>query len=100
MQLSGVLPSNRVQTRYALGRAFGDAGVGLYIVYELRNQFAPGSHVLQQPDEENRPNRPISPHQTLVRQATRITLLQIQMLVTCHLEHCDKVGEPNVRQPP
>lgn len=80
---------DRVRTRFDAGRSFSEASIGLYVVYELRNQFAHGRVSFPHPDAEN---RPISPHRRLVKHATRIVLTQIQMLVDCHLRHCDMPG--------
>lgn len=66
---------------------FGGAGIGLYAVYELRNQFAHGSIELPVPDEEN---RPISEHESMVVHASRVVLLQLQMLLLAHLQPVDE----------
>lgn len=66
----------------------GPAGAGLYAVYELRNQFAHGSLNFPMPDEEN---RPIGPHQTLIETATRIVLLELQMLLLVTLDRSQLV---------
>ena len=66
---------------------FGGAGIGLYVVYELRNQFAHGAIQFPEPDKEN---RPISEHQLMVSQASRVALLQLQMLLLAHLHPKDE----------
>lgn len=72
------LGSERVERRFSEELAFGSQAIGLYAVYELRNDFAHGSLVFPMPDEEN---RPISEHSTMVQSASRIVLLQLQMLL-------------------
>lgn len=81
---------DRVWRRYVRGQEFGEAGIGLHVVYELRNQFAHGSVVFPRPDVDNKPT---SGHQTLTKHATRIVLLQIQMLLISHLKHSEHVDE-------
>lgn len=75
---SECLGSERVERRFKEELAFGSQGIGLYAVYELRNEFAHGSLAFPMPDEEN---RPISEHSTMVQSASRIVLLQLQMLL-------------------
>lgn len=79
-----------VRNRYVRGQEFGEAGIGLHVVYELRNQFAHGSVVFPRPDADN---KPASGHQTLTKHATRIVLLQIQMLLIAHLKHSEHMDE-------
>lgn len=55
----------------------GIAGIGLLLVYELRNSFAHGSMPPAQPNEEN---EPISLQINLVQTASRICLLTIQLI--------------------
>jgi len=55
----------------------GIAGIGLLLVYELRNSFAHGSMFPAQPNEEN---EPISLQVNLVQTASRICLLTIQLI--------------------
>lgn len=55
----------------------GIAGIGLLLVYELRNSFAHGSMLPAQPNEEN---EPISLQINLVQTASRICLLTIQLI--------------------
>lgn len=59
----------------------GTPGIGLFAVYELRNRFAHGSLVFPVPDGEN---RPISEHGSMVQHATRIVLLELQMLLLAY----------------
>jgi hypothetical protein len=66
----------------------GAEGLGLYLVYELRNQFAHGAIAFPQPDSENQAT---SPHRDLIECATRIVLMQLQMLLIATLS---KVDEP------
>ena len=66
-----------VDRRFSEVSEIGHAGIGLYAVYELRNSFAHGSLALPMPDEEN---RPISSHEVMIRHASRIVLLELQML--------------------
>lgn len=70
-----------VEKRLKKAATVGSAGAGLYAVYELRNLFAHGSLVFPMPDEENRPQ---SAHAEMVTHATRVVLLQIQMLLLAH----------------
>lgn len=70
-----------VERRLKNAGSVGLPGIGLYTVYELRNLFAHGSLTFPFPDEEN---RPISEHSDMVMHATRIILLQIQMLLLAH----------------
>jgi len=65
----------------------GASGLGLYLVYVLRNQFAHGSIVFPEPDLDN---RPVSPHRDLIECATRIILMQIQMLLVATLSDRDE----------
>lgn len=76
-----------VDARLAELSEFGAAGIGLYVVYELRNQFAHGAINFPEPDEEN---RPISDHQSMVSHASRVVLLQLQMLLLAHLQPHDE----------
>lgn len=55
----------------------GIAGIGLLLVYELRNSFAHGSMFPAQPNEENEPK---SLQVNLVQTASRICLLTIQLI--------------------
>ncbi len=52
-------------------------GIGLYVIYKLRNLFVHGSINFPMPDEEN---RPISMYPEMVHISTRIVLLTIQMI--------------------
>jgi len=81
------LGSNAVDARLAELQEFGGAGIGLYAVYELRNQFAHGSIEFPEPDEEN---RPISDHESMVSHASRVALLELQMLLLAHLQPVDE----------
>ncbi|MDB5875316.1 MAG: hypothetical protein JWQ07_4758 [Ramlibacter sp.] len=81
---------DRVESRYLMGRDFGIPAIGLFIVYELRNQFAHGSLVFPTPNEEYKPE---SAHHSLVSHATRIVLMQLQMLVIAHSNHSTDLGE-------
>jgi hypothetical protein len=76
-----------VSFRLAEYAELGSAGIGLYVVYELRNQFAHGGLALPMPDEEN---RPISQHKSMVQHATRVVLLQLQMLLLAHFPNQDE----------
>ena len=66
-----------IVSRFDAVSDIGIAGIRLYAVYVLRNQFAHGNLAFPFPDEEN---RPISGHGELVSHATRIVLLSMQML--------------------
>lgn len=55
-------------------------GIGLFVVYKIRNLFAHGSLQFPQPDEEN---RPISDYPTLIMLSSRIVLLSMQMIWLC-----------------
>lgn len=76
-----------VETRFSAADDVGLAGLGLFVVYELRNSFAHGSLVFPMPDEEN---RPISKHSDLVDHATRIALLTLQMLLLAHFDESEE----------
>ncbi|MCG9549487.1 hypothetical protein L1D27_13850 [Vibrio harveyi] len=76
----------RVQERISKITDYGESGVGLYAVYELRNLFAHGSMTFPEPDGENEPN---SPYNSLIDHATRIVLLSIQMLMLQHFDTRD-----------
>ena len=80
------LGSEAVSSRFSANTEFGDAGIGLYAVYELRNQFAHGSFTFPMPDEDN---KPISLHEDMVKHATRVILIQLQMLLFSHFGQCD-----------
>jgi hypothetical protein len=69
---------DRVEGRFSAEPELGTQAIGLYAVYELRNDFAHGSLVFPMPDEEN---RPISEHATMIQSASRIVLMQLQMLL-------------------
>lgn len=81
------LGTKAVDARLAELSEFGGAGIGLYVVYELRNQFAHGAIEFPEPDEEN---RPISDHESMVASASRVALLQLQMLLLAHLKPQDE----------
>lgn len=66
-----------VERRFSEVSEIGHAGMGLYTVYELRNKFAHGSLAFSIPDENN---RPVSSHESMVKHASRIVLLELQML--------------------
>jgi hypothetical protein len=99
------LGSERVERRFIKELEFGSQGVGLYAVYELRNDFAHGSLNFPMPDEEN---NPISDDSAMVQSASRIVLLQLQMLllafsgdakidtrrIDCYFGGFDKEGVP------
>ena len=68
----------RIQDRIVKVTDYGESGVGLYAVYELRNLFAHGSMSFPEPDDENQAN---SPFDSLIEHATRIVFLSIQMLM-------------------
>ncbi|HBO2452828.1 TPA: hypothetical protein SL281_000147 [Pseudomonas aeruginosa] len=70
-----------VEKRLKNAGSVGVPGIGLYTVYELRNLFAHGSLAFPFPNEDN---RPISEHSDMVAHATRIVLLQLQMLLLAH----------------
>lgn len=53
-------------------------GLGIYVIYKLRNLFLHGSLNFPYPDEENQPK---SLYPKLVSLSTRITLLSIQMIL-------------------
>lgn len=82
------LGAEAVDGRLAELSEFGGAGIGLYVVYELRNQFAHGAIEFPQPDEEN---RPISEHESMVSHASRVALLQLQMLLLAYLQPQDEL---------
>lgn len=71
---------------------FGSQAIGLYAVYELRNDFAHGSLQFPMPDEEN---QPVSEHSTMVQSASRIVLLHLQMLVLAFSGEA-KINVPNI----
>ncbi len=52
-------------------------GIGLFVIYKLRNLFAHGSLSFPYPDEENRPK---SNYPEIVLLSTRIVLITIQMI--------------------
>lgn len=56
----------------------GFSGLGLAMVYKLRNEFAHGSLSMPLPDEENEPQ---FLERNVIACATRIVLLSIQMLI-------------------
>lgn len=78
---------HRVEERFARATEYG-AGAGLFGVYELRNAFAHGSMEFPEPDEEN---RPISAHAGMVRHATRVTLISLQMLLLAYFRESDEL---------
>ena len=73
-----------VERRFSEVSEIGHAGIGLYTVYELRNKFAHGSLAFPMPDENN---RPVSSHESMVKHASRIVLLELQMLFLAYF--CD-----------
>ncbi len=74
----------RVESRLRKYTDYGSSGIGLYAVYELRNLFAHGSLSFPQPEGENKPQ---SPFLELVDHASRIVLMNIQMLLLNHLDY-------------
>lgn len=80
-QFTGLLSRSASFQRLAadlnLPTHMGEEGFGLFIVYKLRNEFAHGDTIFPVPDDEH---RPISEDPTIVKLATRIVLLSIQML--------------------
>lgn len=76
-----------VEARFRRVTDIGTPGVGLYVVYELRNSFAHGSLAFPIPDEEN---RAVSEHAGMVTHATRIVLLTLQMLLLAHFDESDE----------
>jgi hypothetical protein len=76
-----------VETRFSAADDVGLAGLGLFVVYELRNSFAHGSLVFPMQDEEN---CPISKHSDLVDHATRIALLTLQMQLLAHFDESEE----------
>jgi hypothetical protein len=68
----------RVQERIAKITDYGETGVGLYAVYELRYLFAHGIMSFPEPDCEN---EPCSQYDSVIEHAMRIALLSIQMLM-------------------
>lgn len=76
-----------VNRRLALRDEFSEAGIGLYLVYELRNQFAHGAFELPEPDCEN---RPVSAHESMISHASRLVLIQMQMLFLARLQPEDE----------
>ncbi|MEG3435607.1 hypothetical protein V0288_00610 [Pannus brasiliensis CCIBt3594] len=69
---------------------FGFAGIGLLIVSQLRNQFAHGSLTFPVPllhendDSENL-------HESMIKHATRVVLIQLQMLLLAYFKRCDNL---------
>lgn len=86
------LGPDRVERRFLEEIEFGSQGVGLYAVYELRNDFAHGSLNFPMPDEQN---KPISEHSAMVQSASRIVLLQLQMLLLAFSGEA-KINVPSV----
>lgn len=83
------LGKDSVDLRFKEVDKFGSAGIGLYAVYELRNQFAHGSLEFPMPDEEN---RPISEHESMVKHATRIVLIELQMLLIAYFYQANETA--------
>lgn len=81
------LGSAAVDARMAETTEFGWAGIGLYTIYELRNQFAHGAITFPEPDQDN---RPVSAHESMVAHASRVALLQLQMLLLASIEPIDE----------
>lgn len=59
-------------------------GQGIYVIYELRNSFAHGDLSFPTPDENN---QPVSNHHLMLEHATRIILMQIQMLILAYTRY-------------
>ena len=81
------LDRDRVNRRFSEWLDVGGAGLGLYVVYELRNSFAHGSIEFPEPDEEN---KALSYHSEMIRESSRIILLTIQMLLIAHSESSEE----------
>ncbi len=62
----------------------GIAGLGLILVYELRNTFAHGSLEFPYPDENN---EPFSPQLDLIKIASRICLYSLQFILHIYLKN-------------
>lgn len=84
------LDYERVTRRFNESSDLGVVGVGLYVVYELRNSFAHGSIDFPEPDEENEPN---SGHSKMVEHATRIVLITLQMLLIVYTNASEELIE-------
>lgn len=75
------LGTDSVERRFRAGAAFGSQAIGLFTVYELRNHFAHGSLNFPMPDYEG---NPVSEHAEMIVSASRIVLLQLQMLLLAY----------------
>ncbi|HGY1013642.1 TPA: hypothetical protein ACNUUK_001922 [Aeromonas salmonicida subsp. smithia] len=72
---------SKVEDRFDKAGYFGELGIGLYAVYAFRNQFAHGSMIFPQPEDDD---KPICIENELVMIATRIVLLSMQLLLIHH----------------
>lgn len=61
----------------------GRSGLGLAIVYKIRNEFAHGSLRMPEPDDNHKPQYFES---TVIERATRLVLLSLQMLVSAQFD--------------
>lgn len=75
------LNAESVERRFRVGATFGAQAVGLFAVYELRNHFAHGSLNFPLPDDAN---KAVSEHSAMIDSASRIALLQLQMLLLAY----------------
>lgn len=63
--------------RFHASEYISEHGIGLFVIYKIRNRFAHGSISFPMPDEENRPK---SNYSKMVFLSTRIVLLSMQMI--------------------
>ena len=66
-----------ILNRFQTSSNISEHGVGLYVIYKLRNRFAHGAISFPQPDEENKPK---SNYPQMILLATRIVLISMQMI--------------------
>ena len=71
---------NPVVHRFSTYRASDGPGLGLHVIYELRNLLAHGALAFPLPDSENKPHNPLLQVPDL---SSRIALLSIQELLRC-----------------
>jgi hypothetical protein len=77
LEPTDVRESNILERFQKIPEYISQHGIGLFVIYKLRNQFAHGSISFPIPDEESRPK---GNYHKMVLLSTRIVLLSMQMI--------------------
>ncbi len=73
-----------IKKRFKGNRHLSHQGLGIYVIYKLRNVFAHGA--LTFPEPEPYEHKPISSYPEMIEVSTRLVLLTIQMIFIAHLQ--------------